>query len=111
MRIHLRTNDLLLNTNERSTIVGFVHDALARYAGRIGRVNVYARDINGPRNGIGHSCRISVHLPAADSVVVAGSAEELLPLVKRTAERAAFAVRRNTNRRRTVKRRRAVTAE
>jgi hypothetical protein len=105
MRIDIRTNDVVMNRKKRARIEGYVESALARYAARIGRVMVYIRDTNGPRSGLDHRCRISIHLPAGDRVVVAKSGVEIMPLVKQTADRAAFAVRRRFNRRRTVRRR------
>jgi hypothetical protein len=68
---------------------------------------VYIRDTNGPRNGLDHRCRISIHLPAGDRIVVTKSGAEVMPLVKQIADRAAFALRRRVNRRRTVRRRAA----
>ena len=36
--------------------------ALTRFSGRIGRVNVFLTDQNGPRGGIDKTCRIVVRL-------------------------------------------------
>lgn len=43
--------------------------ALTRFSGRIGRVNVFLADQNGPRGGIDKTCRIVVRLNDGGDVV------------------------------------------
>jgi hypothetical protein len=105
MWIETHTKGINLDSVARSRIEQQLQDSLGHHATRIRNTSVYLRDTNGPRGGPGQQCRIVVHLPRCNRIVVSGSGTQLFPLIKRTAERTSFAVRRHFNRRRSGMRR------
>ena len=82
-----------------------VRTELKRAEWAIELVRVYVEDINGPRGGIDEACRIVVRLPPRGCVAVAGRGSSLLATVSKTAARAALAVRRHLQCRKTRRRR------
>jgi putative sigma-54 modulation protein len=78
---------------------------LGRFDQAIELVRVYVEDVNGPRGGVDEVCRIVVQLPPRGCVAVTGRGESLLAAVRVTAARAAQAVKRHVQRRKTLRRR------
>jgi len=72
--------------------------ALSRYSGRIDWVHVALRDENGPRGGLDKTCRVAVHLPRLQPVLVTESASNWFEASARAAERAGRAVARALDR-------------
>src|SRR5687767_10257422 len=105
MRIEVHAEGITLDRVARSRIEQELRGALGHYGARIMSASVYLRDTNGPRGGPGQQCRIVVYLLRSSRIVVSGMDTDVSPLIKRTAERAGFAVRRHFNRRRSGMRR------
>lgn len=99
MRVEIRHRGLDVSGEVRRDIVDCLRAALGRFARAVGEARVYLRGANEPRGGAGKKCRIVLHLPPAGRVVVAGTGAGLLALVRDTADRARFAVRRHLQRR------------
>ena len=73
---------------------------LGKFAGSIERVSVRLEDVNGPRGGIDHVCRIKVVLSGLPSVVYEKRGASLLPVVDGAIAGVERALRRRLQRRR-----------
>ena len=82
-----------------------VRAGLNRSGRAIDLVRVSVEDVNGPRGGIDEACRIVVQLPPRGCVTVTGKGAQLLAAVSETAARAAQAIHRHVQRRKTLRRR------
>lgn len=109
MRLHIRRRGVVLDDFTRDYVKERLRAALGRFARYLTEVWVYLRDMNGPRGGVDKRCRVVVALPPAGRVVVSGAGSELSSLLRGTADRARFAVRRHLKRR-IARRRRPATA-
>jgi putative sigma-54 modulation protein len=78
--------------------------ALTRFNGRIGRVNVFLADQNGPRGGIDKTCRIVVRLRDGGDVVAEVSDVDWEVAVDRATTRIGHSTGRELARRRTGRR-------
>ncbi|MFM7137885.1 MAG: HPF/RaiA family ribosome-associated protein [Planctomycetota bacterium] len=78
--------------------------ALARFSGRIGRVNVFLADQNGPRGGIDKTCRIVVRLRDGGDVVAEVNDVDWEVAVDRATTRIGHSTGRELARRRAVRR-------
>jgi hypothetical protein len=74
---------------------------LGKLAASIERVSVRVEDVNGPRGGIDHACRVKVVLSGLPSVVVVEQDASLAAAIDRALGGAERAVRRAVQRRRT----------
>jgi hypothetical protein len=110
MEIRIHSSDLL-TPKRRALAEDEIRDVLVRHGRRILAVTVHLWDVNGPRSGVDHRCRIVVTLRDSRQIVVTGDSTAFTPLIKRTAERAAYAVRRHVNRLRAKQRRIAPAVE
>lgn len=73
---------------------------LGKFAGAIERVSVRVEDVNGPRGGVDHRCRIKAVLSGLPSVVVAERHHALQAAMDGALDRIEGAVRRAVERRR-----------
>jgi|688.fasta_scaffold36068_4 hypothetical protein len=78
--------------------------ALTRFSGRIGRVNVFLADQNGPRGGIDKTCRIVVRLRDGGDVVAEVSDVDWEVAVDRATTRIGHSTGRELARRRAGRR-------
>jgi putative sigma-54 modulation protein len=78
--------------------------ALTRFNGRIGRVNVYLADQNGPRGGVDKTCRIVVRLRDGGDVVAEVSDVDWEVAVDRATTRIGHSTGRELARRRAGRR-------
>lgn len=78
--------------------------ALARFTGRIRRVNVFLADQNGPRGGIDKTCRIVVRLADGGDVVAEVSDVDWVIAVDRATTRIGHSTGRQLARRRAGRR-------
>ena len=73
---------------------------LGKFARSIERISVRVKDLNGPRGGIDHVCRIKVVLSGLPSVVYEAKAESLDAAIGSALAGTERAVRRSLKRRR-----------
>lgn len=99
MRYEIRRRGVEVTEDLRVHVVERLRLALARFAGYVGEVRVYLRDVNGPRGGLDKECRIVVEVPRYGRVVVAVAYADVFGAVAHTARRTQFAVRRRVKRR------------
>jgi ribosome-associated translation inhibitor RaiA len=98
MRYEIRRRGVKVTEGLQAHVAERLQLALARFAGSVGEVRVYLRDINGPRGGLDKECRIVV-VSRYGRVVVTGTDTDIHAAVTRTARRAGFAMRRRVKRR------------
>ena len=93
MRIRIRTDFAL--RNQRTLVERRIRFALSRFEPRIASIDVRLCDINGPRGGIDHHCRLVVRLRwPRTSVIVEAQDVNIESAVGGGAERAARGVAR-----------------
>jgi hypothetical protein len=66
---HIRTFGIDLNQNTRTSIRRKLDTKFGKFARSIERMSVRLKDVNGPRGGVDHVCRIKVVLRNLPSVV------------------------------------------
>jgi len=66
---HIRALGIYLNQNARTTIRRKLDRKFRKFARSIERTSVRLKDVNGPRGGVDHVCRIKVVLRNLPSVV------------------------------------------
>jgi hypothetical protein len=66
---HIRTFGISLNQNSRTSIRRKLDTKFGKFARSIERMSVRLKDVNGPRGGVDHVCRIKVVLRNLPSVV------------------------------------------
>lgn len=98
---NIRVHGVDLSDETRQDIRRKLGRKLGKFATSIERVTVRIRDVNGPRGGIDHECRIKVVLTGLPSVVVAERKADLQRAITEAMNGAARTVRRAVQRRRT----------
>lgn len=99
MHLEIRSSDVKITKTLQTFIKQRVTPALERFSRRIRVVRVYIQDIDGPRGGLGKTCRIVVELPPRGRIVVSGIDTDIGAAITCTASRAGIAVKRHLKRR------------
>lgn len=97
---HIRAFGIFVNQNTRTSIRRKLDRKFRKFAGSIERVSVRLKDVNGPRGGVDHVCRIKVVLSNLPSVVYEKQDASLDIAVGGALAGAERAVRRTLQRRR-----------
>ncbi|HET7753787.1 MAG TPA: HPF/RaiA family ribosome-associated protein [Anaeromyxobacteraceae bacterium] len=100
---NIRATGVELSPDERTTIREKLGRKLGKFAASIERVSVRVQDVNGPRGGVDHECRIKVVLSDLSSVVVAEQDASVGAAIARAVAAAERATRRAVQRRRSTK--------
>jgi ribosomal subunit interface protein len=117
--VTVRGHHVQIDAHHRAYVRERLGRRLAKFAPAIERIHVRIEDLNGPKGGLDHSCRIVVTLSGLGQVVVEERHEEAIPAFDMAADRTEIAlqhrlgkVREGTsNRRRAEEQRRdAITA-
>ena len=66
---HIRTFGIYLNQNTRTSIRRNLDKKFGKFARSIERMSVRLKDVNGPRGGVDHVCRIKIVLRNLPSIV------------------------------------------
>ena len=98
---HIRSDGVELDRDHRAFIRQRLGMKLGKFATSIERVTVRLRDVNGPRGGVDHSCRVKVVLEGLPTVIVEERSDTLEAAVNGALAGAERAVRRSIQRRRT----------
>jgi hypothetical protein len=69
VQTHIRTFGIHLNQNSRTSIRRKLDTKFGKFASSIERMSMRLKDVNGPRGGVDHVCRIKVVLRNLPSVV------------------------------------------
>ena len=97
---YIRAVGVELGPDDRAYIRRKLGAKLGKFAGSIERVSVRVRDVNGPRGGVDHQCRIKVVLSGLPSVVYEQRGASLRVVIDRAIAGVERAVRRPLQRRR-----------
>ena len=98
---HIRALGVELDPDDRIYIRRKLGLKLGKFAASIERVSVRVQDVNGPRGGVDHACRVKVVLSEAPSVVFVGQDASLAAAIDGALAGTERAVRRAVRRRRT----------
>lgn len=110
MNIHYTGRNVRVDSTLKQFVERRLEYSLGRFARRITEVHVRLADVNGPRGGVDQQCRITVHLHPRGEVMVEDCAADAESAVTQAASRAGQVVRRELDRRRTARTRRAASA-
>jgi hypothetical protein len=97
---HIRVFGVELDRDDRIYIQRKLGMKLGKFASSIERVSVRVEDVNGPRGGVDHECRIKVVLSELPSVVFIERDASLAAAIDRALAGSERAVRRAVRRRR-----------
>ena len=97
---HIRVFGVELDPDHRAYIRRKLGMKLGKFASSIERVSVRMEDVNGPRGGVDHECRIKVVLSDLPSVVFVQRDASLAAAIDRALAGSERAVRRAVRRRR-----------
>ncbi|MGH7630462.1 MAG: HPF/RaiA family ribosome-associated protein [Gemmatimonadales bacterium] len=97
---YIRPRGVELSQDDRRYIRRKLGMKLGKFAPSVERVSVRVEDVNGPRGGVDHVCRIKVVLSGLPSVVFEGRGAALETAVDRALAGVERAVRRSLQRRR-----------
>ncbi len=98
MLIQVSGKGFELSSELRAEVKERMETALQRFSSRIGRVNVFLADQNGPKNGIDKSLRVIIDLERLPLIVVEEKGDTWHSLLDRSAERASHTVSRQVER-------------
>ena len=110
---YIRARGVALSANDRDYIRAELGAKLGKFASGVERISVRVDDVNGPRGGVDHVCRIKLVVSGLPSVVVEHQAAALQAAVDGAIAKAERTLgrtvrrRRNTPIRHTTRRRRA----
>ncbi len=103
MKIQWHTADVPVHSEWRTLAEGRVHSALGRFSQRIARVDLYIRDENCPRRSVDKNCQLIAKLVPYGTIAVQDRDANLDVLIERGVDRLARSVRRELDRRRTLR--------
>lgn len=95
---YIRARGVTLGANGRAYIRDELGAKLGKFASRVERVSVRVDDVNGPRGGVDHVCRIKLVLSGRPSIVVEHQAAALRAAVDGAIARAERALGRTVRR-------------
>jgi CBS domain-containing protein/ribosome-associated translation inhibitor RaiA len=105
--VNIRTKDVEVDDDVRDNIRRKLGMKLGKFALAIERVTVRLRDVNGPRGGIDHQCRVKVVLSGRPSVIVDVRNASMQAAIDEALSAVTQSVRRTLQRRRTTPLKRA----
>jgi len=97
---HIRVFGTHFSRDDRMRLRKSLGMKLSKFASAIERVTVRVKDVNGPRGGVDHVCRIKTVLSGLPSVVFEAQDASLDAAIARSVAGAGRAVRRSLQRRR-----------
>ena len=80
--LHVRASGLRLAPSERLYIRRKLGSKLSKFASSVERASVRLEDVNGPRGGVDHVCRIKVVLRALPSLAIISIGIGIMRLVR-----------------------------
>ena len=104
MKIHIHSQDFPMSRAIETQIRGRLISSLDAHLSRIREIEVFVRDINGPRGGPDKSVRINIGLRRGPVVTVQETKSNLYAAISVAAGRARRAVNRQLDRRRAGRR-------
>ena len=97
---HIRVFGVELDLDDRTYIRRKLGMKLGKFASAIERVSVRVEDVNGPRGGVDHACRVKVVLSALPSITYVAQDASLAAAIDRALSGSERAVRRAVGRKR-----------
>ena len=97
---YIRADGVELESDDRAYIRRKLGRKLGKFASSVERISVRLEDVNGPRGGVDHRCRIKVVLGRLPSVVYEQRGASLHVVIDRAIAGVEQAVRRSLRRRR-----------
>ncbi len=110
MNIHYTGRNVRVDGAMKQFVERRLEYSIGRFARRITDVHVRLADLNGPRGGVDQHCRLTIHLHPRGELLVEDCAVDAESAVTQAAARAGQVVRRELDRRRTARTRKAATA-
>ena len=109
MIISTSSHNILLSGDLDEYVAQTMHNSLDRLSEDILSIDVFMKDVNGPKGGIDKQVVIRIHLRNRRQLVVDTLGDDLRSALRRGAKRAKRAVRRSLDKSRRVERLRVTT--
>jgi ribosomal subunit interface protein len=110
MNIQITGRNVRIDATLKQFVERRLEYSIGRFAKRITDVYVRLADVNGPRGGLDQHCRLTIHLHPRGEILVEDRTADMESAITQAASRAGQVVRRELERRRTARVRRAATA-
>ncbi len=98
MQIHVGGKGSGLASQFQAEVTEKIELALGRFSPRIGKVNAYFEDVNGPKNGFDKCLRLTIDIRRLPLVVIEERGEAWRTIIDQAADRAAHTVSRQVAR-------------
>lgn len=98
MLIHVGGKGFELSPELREDVEQRIERALERFRPRIGRVNVFLADENGPKNGIDKSARVIIDIERLPLIIIEEKGEAWSPMLDCLVERVTHTISRQLQR-------------
>ena len=105
MLILVHGNGFELDPSLRDQVQTKIASSLSRFHDRIGSINAYLADLNGPKNGIDKSIRLVIDLQKKPVVVLDEKGGQWQALLESVADRASYTISKVISRSRKHRRR------
>ncbi len=102
MQIHVGGKGTGLASEFQAEVIERIESALSRFSSRIGKVNAYLEDVNGPKNGFDKCLRVTIDVRRLPLVVIEERGESWRTIIDQAADRAAHTVSRQVARHRSL---------
>jgi ribosome-associated translation inhibitor RaiA len=99
MKIRVWFDQSIAQHHHESEIVEWIGSKLNRFAGRISRVEVTVRDVNGDKGGVDKLGRLTAHLLGGYSITVSEQAQLLSHAIGKAAERLQYSLAKTLEKR------------
>ena len=95
MIISTSSHNILLSRELDEFVIGAMRAALERLADDVHSIDVFLKDVNGPKGGVDKQVIVRAHLRNRHQVIIETAGENLYAAVRRSAKRTKKAVRRS----------------
>ena len=95
MIISTSSHNILLSRELDEFVIGTMRAALERLADDVHSIDVFLKDVNGPKGGVDKQVIVRAHLRNRQQLVIETAGDDLRAAVRRSAKRVKKAVRRS----------------
>mgnify|MGYP000663423312 CR=1 FL=1 len=107
MKVLIHSSNVTLSKKARQFIQRKISSTLQRFDSGVKQVDLYLKDVNGPKGGIDKECTINIQADDRKQVVVSGKAGSIFSVVKQCAVKAKLLLAKRTKRK-TAQRRKPI---
>ena len=105
MNITLQSQNFSITAGIRSHVIDRFQDACGRFSSRLRSIDVFLKDINGPKGGVDKVVVARVRLVSGERALVQASHEDLYAAIAKSARSSRTAIKKQLRKRRELLRR------